>query len=1076
GASYAGIYFSQYYPKQPVGPHILRNLDALNEPNMRYWKVNEDCPGYGNITLTGNYDWALARPDNRFFELDCLRRMADYDLMISDNTARPSGYGDSSGLGGSYLVDAYSLASWIYKDGRYLWWYDKHGGKPNRFWTPPEVLPRVRPKELIGLSVAPLDDWIYNSRSARVKAETARERCFDKATFRAGLEEQDSYLCIGGFCYGFHSHPDANAIIRYADKGEVRLYDDGYMIPGLGEHNTVTILKDGWTSRTPDFAQVRLQSEFPDAGFFQSRLAGYNGVNWDRTVLWLDRRCFLVVDELACIDPGVYSFQCIWRALGVAKLEGRSWRVRGKKGVFELVAASDAALTQREPAGTSLNAKPMPPSRARALVEGAQKAMEPGDAYRYANVFRTADEGDAPLRAVPVAPGLYAIDTGGWQALAGIDQCATAGLSLRAGAFQITSRTLRAAGLLEWAMGDIVLTASIPADVSLDFDTGRLLARAKTQGTLTIRTKNGVKTLRITGEVQAVPALRLASDARARIAAAITQALLPKNAPADSADVAKSADLRTLWNYREFAVCADMSYTPGIACSTVPAPLPKDYVKHGTGDAATLTRPSANLMFPAGETVTATILLPQDMLLTGVVVKSRQLRTFRDGCGQRRITLRAVGADGTLHEIAVAENDKPLQNAIMSYALAGDEPFTARRLELIIEPYSPKHKVYLDSVVLEGIADRASVAASGFQINALQAADLDGDGKPEIVVGGIDRTVHALTGAGQALWTAQVDHNINAIAITRNTAGRTTQLAAACDDHKLYSFLPNGTENFIIQPPPRTYARPGYRGVKPFTGRLTVAVPGDLDGDGNQEIVIGSANWRAYVYSATGELLWDACCWAHTPTCATVADLDHNGSREVVMGNTYTSAVVYSSDGKVIGKGGGSGHAGPTAIATADLDGNGKGEIVVGDRAGRIWFSEFKGRPLPRHETGSEIADVVIADLDADGRLETIVVSRNFLIYIFDADGKPRNFRSLLTVCRDIAVGDVTGDGVPNIVCACDDGTVRVLDENLQTLAESAGTAPVRRVALADLDGDGRPEIISASDDATVSAFSYEGK
>ena len=51
--------------------------------------------------------------------------------------------------------------------------------------------------------------------------------------------------------------------------------------------------------------------------------------------------------------------------------------------------------------------------------------------------------------------------------------------------------------------------------------------------------------------------------------------------------------------------------------------------------------------------------------------------------------------------------------------------------------------------------------------------------------------------------------------------------------------------------------------------------------------------------------------------------------------------------------------------------------MVVGDRAGRIWFQEWKGRDLPRWETGSDISALAVADLDGDGRMESAAGSSN---------------------------------------------------------------------------------------------------
>jgi hypothetical protein len=289
GAGFAGMYFTRYFPELPIGKQILDNMDIYNEPNMINWKVNEDCPGYGNITLTGNYDWALNRPDWRFFDMDCLRKMADYDMLITTNLGQVSGFGDASGLRGSYMVNAYSLSSWMYKDGRYLWWWEHHGRGPNRYWVPPEVIPRQRPDDLLGVNKAPLAEWIYDRQSYEKTRQFPIADCFDKVSFRSGFDSQDQYVCLSGFGYGFHSHADANAIINYSDKGQTRLYDDGYMIRSLSEHNTVTILKDGWAGKTPELAQVTAEADFPDVGIFASRLDDYNGVCWDRSASGVPR-------------------------------------------------------------------------------------------------------------------------------------------------------------------------------------------------------------------------------------------------------------------------------------------------------------------------------------------------------------------------------------------------------------------------------------------------------------------------------------------------------------------------------------------------------------------------------------------------------------------------------------------------------------------------------------------------------------------------------------------------------------------------------------------------------------------
>jgi hypothetical protein len=413
------------------------------------------------------------------------------------------------------------------------------------------------------------------------------------------------------------------------------------------------------------------------------------------------------------------------------------------------------------------------------------------------------------------------------------------------------------------------------------------------------------------------------------------------------------------------------------------------------------------------------------------------------------------------------EITEPLQNAKITYSLEPDEPVTGRYVRIECIPWSEDHNVYLDSIALNGKGRREDIAGSGFHLNALEVADIDGDGLHEAFGAGTDRAVHAVASDGSRLWKYRVGDAVNDLTVAGE--GASAQIVAGCDDHKLYSVTAEGAENWTVQPPPRTYARPGYRGVKPFTGRLTVTFDSDLDVDGDDEIIVGSANWRAYVYDHLGELVWDDVLWAHTPTCGSAFDLDGEGGRELVMGNSYTRATVYDTDGERLGTADGSSHAGPTDIATADLNGNGVGEIVTGDRAGRIWFREWQGREMPSYNAGSDVTSVAIADLTADEGLESVVASKNYLVYLFDANGQPLWMVNLGDAAREIEIADVTGDATPEIVLACEDNTVRVLDASGEELARFTGNGWMRQVRVCELDGNvDTTELVAACDDGTI--------
>ena len=1070
GAVFAALYFSRYYPDLEIGNQMLEKMDVYYEPNMVNWKVNEDCPGYGNITLTGNYDWALHRPDMRFIDPPTkrLRRMSAYDMLITDNNGRVSGFGDSSGLSGNYLVAAQPLSAWLYQDGRFLWWWDHHGGQPTRYWVPADVLPRERPEDLLGVAVAPLDDWIYERNNYEPTREFPIDECFDKMTLRSGFDESDEYLSLSGFGYGFHSHPDANAIIRFADEGEVWLYDDGYMIPSLSEHNSIIVLRDGWAGRVPELSQVVADADFDDMGIFTSRLSDYNGVQWDRSLIWAKDDYVLVLDELEAEQPGRYDFQCIYRTLGDTELDGRRWTARKTNARMTLIAASDSALSQKQSAGTSLNAKPFSTNEARRLIESAGAEMARGDSYHFGNLFY-ADPADAPERGIEVVSdgrGGYLIDEGPRVAMAGVGYSATAGLRIDAAAWHLSGETLHAAGLESLRFGGPMLSAEPAVDAQIDLRTG-----------VAIVTAAGPTRLSIGGDEQqcaagthefAVPAVDAAR--LARIADTLGQRFAALSAEQHGGGMAETGDgIAKLWEYTDFDVYRDFTNVTGATITASARQLEPEAAGYPVGDPQDLLSPGGNVMFPDGETVVLDIDLLQPRELTRVVVNSRQLKTFNGGCGVSRITAWAsddrtfTDAD-LMGSVAITE---PLQNAMIVYPIEPEEPMTGRYVRIECVPWSPEHNVYLDSIALNGKGSRDDIAASGFHLNALEVADIDGDGTDEAFAGGTDKAVHAVGADGSRLWKYRVGDSINDLTIAG--AGDATQVVAGSDDHKLYSVTAGGDESWTIQPPPRTYARPGYRGVEPFTGSLTVVFDSDLDVDGDDEIIVGSANWHTYVYDLLGELVWDEVLWAHTPTCGAAFNLDGEDGQELVMCNSYTSATVYASDGEILGNADGSGHAGPTDIAAADLDGNGLGEIVTGDRAGMIWFREWQGRDMPDYNAGSDITCVKIADITGDEGLETVVASKNYLLYVFDANGMPLWMVNLGDAARDIDIADVTGDNAPEIVLACEDNTVRVLDNTGAEVARFSGGGWMRQVRVCELDGDeATTEIVASCDDGTI--------
>ncbi len=294
----------------------------------------------------------------------------------------------------------------------------------------------------------------------------------------------------------------------------------------------------------------------------------------------------------------------------------------------------------------------------------------------------------------------------------------------------------------------------------------------------------------------------------------------------------------------------------------------------------------------------------------------------------------------------------------------------------------------------------------------LAAADLDGDGRAEIVGlrhTGSERSEHrlaAFSASGDLLWLSQ-------IAPQPEQAGDNSALSIA-----------------------------------------------DLDADGSPEIVVGTS-----VFDARGRLLWQGCAGQGSLGSgffATVADLDGDGQQEVIAGSS-----VYSAQGLRLWTFG----AGDGLTAVADLDRDGAPEIVLRAGVDELHLLDSQGRlehalRLPAPPPEACAAPVSLADLDGDRGLELIVPAGDALfalrpsgellwtVPIEDTDGQ--------CGASGAAAFDFDGDGAFEVIHH-DALSLRVLsgrDGSLLLALPRVSSTQVETPVIADLDGDGRVEIL----------------
>jgi hypothetical protein len=287
-----------------------------------------------------------------------------------------------------------------------------------------------------------------------------------------------------------------------------------------------------------------------------------------------------------------------------------------------------------------------------------------------------------------------------------------------------------------------------------------------------------------------------------------------------------------------------------------------------------------------------------------------------------------------------------------------------------------------------------------------------------------------------------------------------------------------------------------------FPYRYSNAALGDIDGDGEGEIVIVSMVLNGPVgevgstdteipqvdpfppadnevdlcyltaWEADGSLKWVAWepwvkCAGHAPL---LADLEGDGRVEAVLGNIFIDA----TDGTLIavGEGGIGGtraypDMGVHSIAV-DLDGDGTQEVIAGNTI-------YEHDASTRCETGLNDGFAAAADLDGDGFGEVVVVG-NGRVDTFEHDCTPASTWVLSGGGNGgpPTIADFDADGAPEVGIA-DAGVYAVyeVDGSVLWTAEVVDeSSHATGSAVFDFEGDGRPEVVYA-DETTL--WIYDG-
>jgi len=370
--------------------------------------------------------------------------------------------------------------------------------------------------------------------------------------------------------------------------------------------------------------------------------------------------------------------------------------------------------------------------------------------------------------------------------------------------------------------------------------------------------------------------------------------------------------------------------------------------------------------------------------------------------------------------------------------------------------------------------------------------DIDGDGKLDLIAASAT-LVSVSPGRGDTSFGARIDSTVpDPESILRMSS---LDVADLDGDGKLDLVLGRdgleGTSVKIMLGDGTGRFQPGTRYP---TDALSAVAVADLDGDGKPDLILAGGSAKVRLGHGDGTFGDETAVTADVgANTVAVGDIDGDGIPDVIVGSNLNAGVSVLG-----GKGDGTFKAAidhdtassTVQIAAADLNGDGKLDLVVQDRADHVEvLMNDGGGVLGAHvdyanPRGNYLFDLLaVGDINHDGKPD-VVTNDSSVLVVFAGNGDgtllPGVARDTLVGQSSLALGDVSGDDVLDVVLANQaDSMLTVLQSDGSGGLISATPYVMGPVSVdasaADLDGDGYTDLILSASTSVRIALGKPG-
>ncbi|HKE01456.1 MAG TPA: FG-GAP-like repeat-containing protein, partial [Planctomycetota bacterium] len=193
------------------------------------------------------------------------------------------------------------------------------------------------------------------------------------------------------------------------------------------------------------------------------------------------------------------------------------------------------------------------------------------------------------------------------------------------------------------------------------------------------------------------------------------------------------------------------------------------------------------------------------------------------------------------------------------------------------------------------------------------------------------------------------------------------------------------------------------------------------------------------------------------------ADLEGAGRMDLVAGSTRGSLRAVDLEGRTLVEAHVDGAV--RRLVPLDLDGDGRAEVAVATESGELSLLRAGGATTLEPSRSSPIVGVLAADLDGRGRRALCAAWADGRVGAWSADGARRLLVDVRHAAQQLVAADLDGDGRAELIVSTPREPCFVIasDGSIRSELWAGASAGVGQMLATDLDGDGRPEVLVGS-------------